>query len=145
MPAARMQKDGMNMKMHGTPATWVVILSVALGCQLTAAGAGEVPLNTGASWVEQTPANAEVRKSWIDAVLADRQTPSEVNYGVNPGDLAQVLHDADTRAVNLAACETLDFHANPEPSSLLVWAATAMGVIAAGYGYRRRNQNESVA
>ena len=103
--------------------------------------ADTIPFAPGAP-VLPASAAAKQRNDAVDALLggpgAQRANPLPPGAG---HELAELLREDGGAGIRLAADEPLPFLANPEPSSLLVWAAMTAGLAAAGYGYRRRQDD----
>ena len=86
------------------------------------------------------PASAHARQRLIDERAPISASADVARFGMNPVNLASVLEEVDPRSMTRVVGDPLEFFANPEPSSLLVWSAAGMGLLASGYAYRRRRQ-----
>lgn len=112
------------------------------GAELCAA---ELPVPVAGSFRELTqPLDMRSRKAWIDQALAQprlatAQAAESTQARLSPGNWTDVLKRVDVEGISHAADEPLEFFVNPEPSAMLVWGASIMGLMASGYGYRRRN------
>jgi len=110
---------------------WLILATLA-----SPASATPKPLDT--QRLSPDRENAAVRQQLIDTALQDRAVTWRGEIGKLGIHLPIVLEKADLDSAALAGADPLAFSTNPEPSSLLVWGATAMGLFATGYGVRRR-------
>lgn len=96
----------------------------------------EMPMTTGESLrAIADPPDFATRQRWLDEVIA--RDSKELGTG---SDLKHLLEQVDVQGIALSSADPIEFHANPEPSSMLVWSAALMGLSASGYGVRRRQQ-----
>lgn len=93
----------------------------------------------GGTYRDFTPAlDAALRKQLLDQYLRKPLAPAGANFEFGPEELTQILGQADSDIASLGTSNRPEFLVNPEPSSALVWTTSVIGLLAAGYGYRRR-------
>lgn len=114
----------------------LAILSVLMAAAASEALAVEMPLAAAESLhALANPPDFATRQRWLDEVLA-----RDANASESGSDLKHLLEQVDVQGISLSSADPIEFHANPEPSSMLVWSAALMGLSASGYGVRRRQQ-----
>lgn len=108
--------------------------------------AGEMSITTAdAFWRFNAAESPSARRAWLDAQADAVASHMGETLGLTPVELIEVLERSDSDEFTLTATDSLEIFVNPEPSSMLVWAATSACLTAAGYGYKRRNRDEEPA
>ena len=118
----------------------IALLALAFVTFPAVCSAGETRLAAGMAFVDSGMRDDPAQRKLVidDATETSTQIRWDVAY-----PQADVLRDTQASALELGAHNTSDFHVNPEPSSIEVWSAMAISVLAAGYAYRRRLEFQS--
>lgn len=115
---------------------WKVIGTAVfvLGCLVPKAVGSELPPPaSGSFWSLRSPVSDQERGQ-----LVDRAAGRDANEAFSGPMLTTLVSSRES--FKFTTGQEQEYFVNPEPSSMLVWATTTMGLLAAGYGYRRRTQ-----
>jgi hypothetical protein len=122
------RSDG-NMQRYWT-ALAIPAMLVGLWTPISAKAA-ELPAPAcGSFWSLHSGVDAQQRSALVDQAVG--------NVDHQDAFAAQTLAQYISKDGTLSGRHQ-EYFVNPEPSSVLVWATSAMGLLAAGYGYRRRS------
>lgn len=98
------------------------------------ASAAEIPgPASGSFWSLRPQVDAQERIALVDQAIGR----ASAHNAYSAHTLTQLL--TEHGSLRVAGGTSQEYFVNPEPSSVLVWATSAMGIVAAGYGYRRRS------